>query len=348
MKASATKSFSQGFRPHGHPLGLHRVMAPSAALPQAAKRLDATLPPYDNELLIEVERLNLDSASFQQFWAKHHGDENALKEEIFSIVHARGKLENPVTGSGGMLLGRIAAQGDQHPNTLPLGTLVASLVSLSLTPLRLNSLTEVHPAHAQIKATGSAILFEQTALAPVPKDLPESLALSALDVCGAPAWVKRLIKPTDHVLILGFGKAGRLSALAALEKIPPQQLMVIDASEAALQVLNKFPPGIKTAQASAKKPLEVLEHCERAHPGGFDLVIQTCSAPETETAALLAARPGANVVFFNMATNFSRTVLSAEALAKDLNLIMGTGFVPGHAEDALGLLGRNLEVFEEE
>lgn len=337
------------FRSGGHPLGLHRVLSPQGVLPQAAERLDNSLPIYSNELLIEVNRLNLDRASFQQLWEKHGGEEQAFKREVLSIVQERGKLENPVTGSGGMLLGRVAEQGPEHPSRLSVDTKVATLVSLTLTPLTLESLGKVNREHAQIEAQGSAILFANTLLAPLPEDLPENLVLSLLDVCGAPAWVRRLVKPEHRVLILGFGKAGCWSALAALEQVPPEQLYILEASEIALKKLQKFPGQVSkrvhSAKLSAQEPLQVLEWVEQVQPQGFDVVIQTCSARETETAALLAAREGGEVLFFNMNTNFSRCVLSAEGLAKDLNLRMGTGFVPGHWEYALELARKNLDVF---
>ncbi len=48
------------------PYGTHRVLAPRGAMPQAADRLDSRMPMQDNELLIAVETINVDSASFHQ------------------------------------------------------------------------------------------------------------------------------------------------------------------------------------------------------------------------------------------------------------------------------------------
>ncbi len=46
--------------------GRHRVISPDGALPQAATRLDNSLPIYEDEILIDVSTLNIDSASFRQ------------------------------------------------------------------------------------------------------------------------------------------------------------------------------------------------------------------------------------------------------------------------------------------
>jgi L-erythro-3,5-diaminohexanoate dehydrogenase len=44
------------------------------------------------------------------------------------------------------------------------------------------------------------------------------------------------------------------------------------------------------------------------------------------------------VVFFSMATSFAAAALGAEGLAADVTMLIGNGFVPGHADSALGLL----------
>ncbi len=82
------------------PLGLHRVLEPSGALPQAARRLDASPEIGPDEVRISLRRLNLDAASFRQLWTKHDGDGDAVRAEVLDIVATRGKMQNPVTGSG--------------------------------------------------------------------------------------------------------------------------------------------------------------------------------------------------------------------------------------------------------
>ncbi|HOX18052.1 MAG TPA: L-erythro-3,5-diaminohexanoate dehydrogenase, partial [Spirochaetales bacterium] len=46
--------------------GSHRVLEPKGILPQPALRLDNTAEIWDNELLIDVSTLNIDSASYTQ------------------------------------------------------------------------------------------------------------------------------------------------------------------------------------------------------------------------------------------------------------------------------------------
>ena len=51
------------------PYGLRRVVTPRGVLPQQAAVLDPTLPVGEDELAIDVEYLNVDSASFRSGFA---------------------------------------------------------------------------------------------------------------------------------------------------------------------------------------------------------------------------------------------------------------------------------------
>ena len=120
----------------GNKYGAHRVIEPKGLLPQAAQKIDNTMEIYDNEILIDVSALNIDSASFHQLWAASEQDEATLREMILDIVAKRGKMQNPITGSGGMLMGTVEKIGAALKNRKDIqeGDRVASLVSLSLTP----------------------------------------------------------------------------------------------------------------------------------------------------------------------------------------------------------------------
>ena len=61
----------------------------------------------------------------------HYHDEY----ELHLIVATRGKMQNPETGSGGMLVGTVEEVGPESPLGLSVGDRVATLVSLTLTPL---------------------------------------------------------------------------------------------------------------------------------------------------------------------------------------------------------------------
>ena len=120
--------------------GIHRVLEPKGSLPQAAWRVDNTMELQENEIMIDVATLNIDAASFTQIKKEAEGDLERIKSRMLEIVALRGKHHNPATGSGGMLMGTICAIGSalQEKTPLRVGDRIATLVSLSLTPLRID------------------------------------------------------------------------------------------------------------------------------------------------------------------------------------------------------------------
>jgi L-erythro-3,5-diaminohexanoate dehydrogenase len=325
------------------PYGLRRVVSPPGALPQRADVLDPALPLGEDELAVAVEALNVDAASFRQIEAAAGGDPARIAEEILRIVRARGKLHNPVTGSGGMLLGRVRAFGARHPAaaTLAAGDRIATLVSLTLTPLRLDRIRAVRPEVERVECDGEAILFASGIWARLPDDLPESLVLAALDVCGAPALAARLVRPGMRVLVLGAGKSGALVAAQSRAILRGTGAVVAaDRSEEALDAVERAGLCDAALRVDATDAVATLD-AVRGAGGPFDLVVSCASVPGTEMASILAARDGGTVLFFSMATSFTAAALGAEGVGKDVTLLVGNGYVPGHAELTLDLVRRD-------
>ena len=97
----------------GDKYGIHRVIEPQGVLTQAAQKIDNDMTKrYSNEIICDVISLNIDSASFTQIEEACGGDIEKIKEMILGIVNERGKMQNPVTGSGGMFIGKVAYIGE--------------------------------------------------------------------------------------------------------------------------------------------------------------------------------------------------------------------------------------------
>ena len=325
--------------------GLGRVVGEDGVLPQRAARLDPSLPLRPGELLIEVESLNIDAASFKQLKEESGGSAARIVERITEIVGQRGKMQNPVTGSGGMLIGRVAGVSREHPKaaSLKVGDRIATLVSLTLTPLVLRAVRAIHLEVDRVDVEGHAILFPTGLFAKLPGDLTDSLALAALDVCGAPALVARYVKPGMRVLVLGAGKSGTLCLAQARESLGGDgQLVAVDLSPVALETLKALSLCDEALALDATRAVDVFRAVERATHGHLaDLVINCASVPNTEMAAILSARDGGTVIFFSMATSFTAAALGAEGVGKDVQMIVGNGFVPHHADLTLELLRKH-------
>ena len=98
------------------PLGLHRVIDPPGVLPQAAWRLDPSPAIAPDEVRIRVDRLNLDAASYRQLREAYAGDPDKIRAAVLDIIATRGKMQNPVTNSGGMLTGTVEGSA-QSPHS---------------------------------------------------------------------------------------------------------------------------------------------------------------------------------------------------------------------------------------
>lgn len=334
------------------PVGTHRVLAPAGALPQTAERLDTRADLWPDEVRIRVERLNLDAASFRQLAEKHHGDGDAVRAEVLAIVRERGKMQNPVTGSGGMLIGTVEEVGPESPLGLQVGDHIATLVSLTLTPLVLeDGLARWDGRSEQVPADGYAILFGRSIAAVLPDDLPAELGLAVMDVCGAPALTRRVVeqyvstgsttgdRSTTGVVVAvigGAGKSGALS-LAAARRAGAARTIGVVPHEAEAALLRDAGLAEDVVVADARDPL-ALRAAVEGTGGPADVTVVCVDVPGCEPGAILATAPGGTVVFFSMATSFSAAALGAEGVAADVQMLIGNGYVPGHAAYALDLV----------
>jgi L-erythro-3,5-diaminohexanoate dehydrogenase len=326
---------------HTSPVGLHRVLAPAGALPQAAERLDASPDIGPDEVRVRVERLNLDAASFRQLATKHGGDGDAVRAEVLEIVASRGKMQNPVTGSGGMLVGVVDEVGPESPLGLAPGDRVATLVSLSLTPLRItDGLTSWDGRSEQVPAEGHAILFGRSIAARLPHDLAPELAMMVMDVCGAPALTHRVVAGYEQpavAVVGGAGKSGSL-ALAAARRAGAGRTVGVVPVEHEAASLRAAGIADHVALADARDPVALAAAVEAALGHPADVTVVCVDVPGCEHGAILATADRGTVIFFSMATSFSAAALGAEGLAADVTMLVGNGYLPGHAELALDLL----------
>jgi L-erythro-3,5-diaminohexanoate dehydrogenase len=324
----------------GDRFGTHRVLEARNALPQAAWRLDNDFSRlYDDELLLDVERLNVDSASFVQM--EGQGD---VAAQIRDTVAQRGKQHNPVTGSGGMLLGRVARVGAalaelKSPlGELAVGDRVATLVSLSLTPLKLDSIDEVDLKRHQVAVKGQAVLFASGMAARLPGDLPESVALAALDVAGAAPQVVRLVRPGARVLILGCGGKSGLLCSAAARRAGAARVIGVERNEAATAGARRLGACDEILVGDAGDAVSIAAAATHAAGGEFDVAVSCVNVPDAEMSAILATRDGGLIYFFSMSTSFTKAALGAEGVSRDVTMIVGNGYAPGHAEATLELI----------
>lgn len=330
-----------------HPLGLHRVLEPAGALPQAAWKLDNTPRAHANEILCDVEILNLDSASFAQLRESCGDNPETIAQEIENTIHARGKQHNAVTGSGGMFVGSVAEIGEDLRETVALrpGDPIASLVSLTLTPLQLDSIEAIDIETARVYVRAKAILFECAAWAKLPGDLDPGVALAVLDVAGAPAQIRRFVKPGMNLVVIGAdGKSGMLVCAQARQLLGSTGTIVgvvPHRTTEGARVLLEAGVVDDLIEIDARDATALASAIEHRLPQLADLVVNCVNVAGTEAGSILCAKQGGTVYFFSMNTSFTAATLGAEGMGKDVTLIMGNGFARDHATTALDTLRAN-------
>lgn len=337
----------------GCPYGTHRVISPKGVLPQPADVIDNTMEIYDNEVLIDVKTLNVDSASFTEIVRRSCDgkkpadienspeDQEKVKKTMLDIVAKAGKHKNPWTGSGGMLIGKVAEVGPNYVGDLKKGDKIATLVSLSLTPLRIDEIIEIRPDIDQIDIKGKAILFQSGIYAKLPKDIPQTLALSVLDVAGAPAQTAKICKPGDTVVVLGGGgKSGILCCWQAKKQVGVNGTVIcVDGFKKSINRAMSVGVADEYTVVNATDAMAMYEEIYEITDGQMaDVVINVVNIPNTEMASIMACKDNGLVYFFSMATSFTKAALGAEGVGKDVQMLIGNGYTKGHANVALQIL----------
>jgi len=238
-----------------------------------------------------------------------------------------------------MLTGTVEEVGPDSPLGLEPGQRIATLVSLTLTPLAISDgLYRWDGQSEQVPCEGHAILFARSIAAVLPDDLPVPLSLAVMDVCGAPALTRRVVEPGALVLVIGAaGKSGSLSAAAARQAGAAKVIGVVPSQTEAVLLQGAAGLVDEIVIADARDPVNLADRVAAAG-GPADVTVVCVDVAGCEGGAILSTAQGGTVIFFSMATSFSAAALGAEGMAADVTMLVGNGYVPGHAELALDLL----------
>jgi L-erythro-3,5-diaminohexanoate dehydrogenase len=325
----------------GERIGADRVLSPAGSLPQPAERLDASAPVRPHEVEIAVERLCLDATSYRDLRDRAQGDPAGIALRIRRIVGERGKMHNPATDSGGILLGAVSAVGDAVEAPPEPGERVATLASLTLTPLRLDAVERVDPASPQVEVRGTAYVTEAAGWAPTPGDVPVDLALAVYDVCAAASQVRELAPAAGTVCVLGAGHAGKIALAAARDAIAGGTIVAVDRDPGAAAAAEESGLADVGVAADLRDPVAAAAALREAGVPPADLTVSVVSAEGCEPAALLLTADGGTVLFFSMATSFQRAALACDGIDADVRMVIGSGRAPDRGAYAIDLVRRS-------
>ncbi len=321
-------------------LGTARVIDPANALPQPARRLDASGPVRPSEFEISVERLCLDSTSHRNIRESCDGDAELMALKVMEIVRARGKMHNPETDSGGVALGTVSAVGEGYTDPPAVGEKIVTLASLTLTPLRIDSVTHLDPDSAQIEVEGAAYVFDSAPWGPLPPDIPLATALEVYDVYGAGSHVRDLAHEGATVVVMGAGHAGKLAMAAAQESVADGTVVCLDVDEVAVARAIQLGLCDVGLTVDLRDPAGTMLALSEAGVPPADLTVVVVNATGCEPSAIVATGTGGTVLFFSMATSFQTAALTADGIGRDIRMLVGSGFTPDVGQYSLDLLRR--------
>jgi L-erythro-3,5-diaminohexanoate dehydrogenase len=247
-------------------------------------------------------------------------------------------MHNPVTDSGGILAGTVSAVGEAFEEPPDAGDRVATLGSLTLTPLRLERVTRVDPESPQVDVEGTAYVFQRAPWAPIPDDLPLTAALEVFDVCAVASQTRRLTFAGATVCVLGAGNAGRLALAAARDAAGDGTVVAIDADQAAVDTATGRGLCDIGVVADLRDPVATVSALRDAGVPPADLTVVVVNCSRCEPAAILITAQGGTALFFSMATRFGSAALAADGVGSDVRMVIGSGYAPDRGAYALELV----------
>ena len=333
----------KGMRPAACPFGSHRSIDPEGTLPHLAWKLDPSLPIHENELLIRMKTLNINAASFERLRLDADNDPAQLIQKIRSIVSMRGKMQNPITGSGGTLAGVVEEIGPRHPayGVLQPGDEICTLVSLSLTPLVIEQVKSVDLHTGQLEVEGYGILFETGLYARVPEGIPTNVFLPVVAEAGSGYQANLLCRPDMTVMVVGAAeKVGLLSLFSLRQKLGNSgQLIAVTMRPEILPELESLEVADRILLAEGSDPLTACRQIQgELGDQAIDLIVDCSSTPGFEMFSILMSRERGTVYFANPAAHYSAAGLGAEGIGKELNLLFYRGYIEGHVDFCTELL----------
>lgn len=328
--------------PLAQALSTWRSLDPPGVLPHLARVLDGETEATEFEAEIDVELLSIDATSYRAIRERSDGEPERIASTISEIVGERGKLQNPWTGSGGVLMGRVQRVGRAHQPELHVGDEVMPLASLIAVPLRLNSVGPVDPASPHVPVSGRAIVTPRMSCVRVPSDLPKLVALTAFDVFPVASYTRQMATPGAHVLILGAGHAGLLAIAAARETVGDSGLVTaVDLSPAALDRARAVDPGAMPIKADVTDTVAVAAALADRGLRPADLTLLCTTVRGSEGTAIVTTADEGTVLFFSTATSFAAAALGADAIGSHARLVIPNGLTDDRGEYAFELLRRS-------
>lgn len=310
--------------------GLDRVVEPAGIFPSLAWKLDNTRTLRERELAVSLDQIIIEWLSFQQICASCDYDEDRIRARIFDLIDKRGKLQNPVTKSGGVLIGNVEEIGpDFHnPRELKAGDRVFCMSSLTSFPVCLDEIFEIDYNYGVVKCSGYAIMFETTLLYKRTARIDDRMVLATMDMVGAlhGASMVAMERQIESCAIIGTNLHQMMLFASMIREIvgPDYHLIGIVDSTYNLDIPREeirktlYPIFRHVEFVDFRQPIHEYERIREEIPGfePVDMVIATDDIKGIETVGVLMVKENGCMYFSSYDNNYSDAIFVAESLGK--------------------------------
>jgi L-erythro-3,5-diaminohexanoate dehydrogenase len=93
--------------------------------------------------------------------------------------------------------------------------------------------------------------------------------------------------------------------------------------------------------ADLRDAVESFRRLQEAKVARGDLTVVVVNAADCEAAAILLTAGHGTVLFFSMATSFTKAALGSDGLSSQARMLVGSGYAPHRGAYALELIGRD-------
>ena len=315
--------------------GIKRVLEPQHVLPTSAWRLDNSRNIYPDELRVSIKRIHLEGTGFKQICTEVNDNEKKIKQQIIDIVIRRGKLHNPVTDTGGLVMGVIEEIGSEYhnPQGLKVGDKIIFNVSVASVPMYIEDITSLNKAFNQVEATGYAIVHDLIPLVKIPEDLPLDLMMFTFDQSGTLYRLHQLIGDSKKFLVVGNSMLTNLlyGYVIRREAGPDAEIVCLFDKRTSMRMVGKGIDELiekvfnEVHFINILRPMECMRQLNAESL--FDFSINCAEIPGAETINILATKPEGTVLFANLINNLNIALYITESMSKPLCVRCAEGYL---------------------
>lgn len=320
--------------------GIKRVLEPQHVLPTSAWKLDNNRNIYPDELKVSIKRIHLEGTGFKQICTESNEDEKKIKQSIIDVVIRRGKLHNPVTDTGGLVMGVVEEIGSEYDNwqNFQIGDMVICNASAASLPMHIENITSIDRAYNQVEANGYVIVHNQIPLVKAPEGVSSEMLMFAFDQSGTLYRLKTLIEGKSKFLIVGNSMLTNLlfGYVIRRELGKDCEITCLLDKKTNTKIAGKGIDDLIKNVFDEVNYLDILRPIEcMARLGAesyYDLSVNCAEIPGAETINILATKPKGTVLFANLINNLNIALYITESISKPLDVRGAEGYLEGYDE----------------